>query len=135
MRSMNVERAETLDEVFEASDFVSLHVPRTPQTTGMVSADALEKMKPTAYLINVARGGIVDETALYNALKEGTIAGAALDVFRRGADDGLAPLHAPERRRDAAPRGKHRRGPGQGRHHRGRAGRDRAAGARCRCTP
>ncbi len=81
MRSMNVERAESLDEVFEASDFVSLHVPRTPQTTGLVSADSLGKMKPTAYLINVARGGIVDETDLYIALKEGTIAGAALDVF------------------------------------------------------
>ncbi|MCA1687957.1 MAG: ACT domain-containing protein, partial [Actinobacteria bacterium] len=52
-----------------------------PQTAGMVDAGALEKMKPTAYLINVARGGIVDEMALYNALKEGTIAGAALDVF------------------------------------------------------
>jgi D-3-phosphoglycerate dehydrogenase len=81
MRSMNVERAESLDEIFESSDFVSLHVPRTPQTAGMVDRRALEKMKPTAYLINVARGGIVDEMALYTALKEGTIAGAALDVF------------------------------------------------------
>jgi D-3-phosphoglycerate dehydrogenase / 2-oxoglutarate reductase len=81
MRSMNVERAESLDEIFEHSDFVSLHVPRTSQTAGMVDAGALEKMKPTAYLINAARGGIVDETALFNALKEGTIAGAALDVF------------------------------------------------------
>jgi D-3-phosphoglycerate dehydrogenase / 2-oxoglutarate reductase len=81
MRSMNVERAQSLDEIFEASDFISLHVPRTPQTAGMVDAGALEKMKPSAYLINVARGGIVDETALYNALKEGAIAGAALDVF------------------------------------------------------
>ncbi|MDQ3588768.1 MAG: NAD(P)-binding domain-containing protein, partial [Actinomycetota bacterium] len=81
MRSMNVERAENLDEIFESSDFVSLHVPRTPQTAGMVDTAVLEKMKPTAYLINAARGGIVDETALYNALKEGTIAGAALDVF------------------------------------------------------
>jgi D-3-phosphoglycerate dehydrogenase / 2-oxoglutarate reductase len=81
MRSMNVDRAESLDEVFESSDFISLHVPRTPQTAGMIDAGALEKMKPTAYLVNVARGGIVDEMALYNALKDGTIAGAALDVF------------------------------------------------------
>jgi D-3-phosphoglycerate dehydrogenase len=80
MRQVNVERAETTDEVFEQSDFVSLHVPRTPQTTGLVNEESLAKMKPTAYLINVARGGIVDETALYNALKEGTIAGAALDA-------------------------------------------------------
>jgi D-3-phosphoglycerate dehydrogenase / 2-oxoglutarate reductase len=81
MRSINVERAERLDEIFEASDFISLHVPRTPQTAGMVDAGALEKMKPSAYLVNVSRGGIVDEIALYNALKEGAIAGAALDVF------------------------------------------------------
>jgi D-3-phosphoglycerate dehydrogenase len=81
MRSMNVERAETTDEVFENADFVSLHVPRTPQTVGLVGGEALAKMKPTAYLINVARGGIVDEAALYEALKGGVIGGAALDVF------------------------------------------------------
>jgi D-3-phosphoglycerate dehydrogenase len=82
MRDMNVARAESVDEVLEGSDFVSLHVPRTPQTTGMIDEAALEKMKPSAYLINVARGGIVNETALYNALKQGSIAGAALDVFK-----------------------------------------------------
>lgn len=81
MRSMNVARAETTDEVFANADFVSLHVPRTPQTMGLVNEDSLAKMKPTSYLINVARGGIVDETALYNALKEDVIGGAALDVF------------------------------------------------------
>ncbi|PLS87043.1 MAG: phosphoglycerate dehydrogenase [Actinobacteria bacterium] len=82
MRSMNVARAGSVAEVLEGSDFVSLHVPRTPQTMNMIDADALERMRPSAYLINVARGGIVDETALYNALKEGAIAGAALDVFK-----------------------------------------------------
>jgi D-3-phosphoglycerate dehydrogenase len=82
MRDMNVGRAGSVDEVLEQSDFISLHVPRTPQTLGMIDEVALEKMKPSAYLINVARGGIVDEGALYNALKEGTIAGAALDVFK-----------------------------------------------------
>jgi D-3-phosphoglycerate dehydrogenase / 2-oxoglutarate reductase len=81
MRSMNVGRAETTDEVFENADFVSLHVPRTPQTMGLVNEESLNKMKSTAYIINVARGGIVDETDLYNALKEGVIGGAALDVF------------------------------------------------------
>jgi D-3-phosphoglycerate dehydrogenase len=81
MRAMNVDRAETTDEVFENADFISLHVPRTPQTMGMVNEETLGKMKSTAYLINVARGGIVDETAIYNALKEKVIAGAALDVF------------------------------------------------------
>jgi D-3-phosphoglycerate dehydrogenase / 2-oxoglutarate reductase len=82
MRDMNVARAESVDEVLEQADFVSLHVPRTSQTMGMVNEGTLEKMKPSAYLINAARGGIVDETALYNALKEGRIAGAALDVFQ-----------------------------------------------------
>ena len=82
MRDMNVARAESVDEVLEESDFVSLHVPRTPETTGLIDEDAIEKMKPSAYIINVARGGIVDETALYNALKGGRIAGAALDVFQ-----------------------------------------------------
>ena len=81
MRSMNVGRAESTDEVFENADFVSLHVPRTPQTIGLVNEESLGKMKPTAYLINVARGGIVDEAALYEALKNGVIGGAALDVF------------------------------------------------------
>jgi D-3-phosphoglycerate dehydrogenase len=82
IRAMNVIRAESVDEVLENSDFVSLHVPRNPQTAGMVNEGALEKMKRSAYLINVARGGIVNETDLYNALKEGRIAGAALDVFQ-----------------------------------------------------
>jgi D-3-phosphoglycerate dehydrogenase len=82
MRDMNVARAESVDEVLEQSDFVSVHVPRTPQTMDMIDEVALEKMKPSAYLINVARGGIVNETALYNALKQGSIAGAALDVFK-----------------------------------------------------
>ncbi|QIN80819.1 phosphoglycerate dehydrogenase [Rubrobacter marinus] len=82
MRSMNVARAGSVAEVLEGSDFVSLHVPRTPQTMNMIDSGALERMRPSAYLINVARGGIVDETALYNALKEGVIAGAALDVFK-----------------------------------------------------
>lgn len=82
MRSMNVRRAQSVEEVLEGSDFVSLHVPRTPQTAGMIDTAALERMKPSAYLINVARGGIVDETDLYNALKEGVISGAALDVYK-----------------------------------------------------
>ncbi len=81
MRSMNVERVEEVEDILAEADFVSLHVPRTPQTTGMIDEGALAKMKPSAYLLNVARGGLVDETALYNALKEGEISGAALDVF------------------------------------------------------
>jgi glyoxylate reductase len=73
------DRAE-LDELLSASDFISLHVPLTPRTRDLIDAAALAKMKPTAILINTARGGIVDQRALAQALRDGTIAGAALDV-------------------------------------------------------
>lgn len=81
MRTMNVLRAESPEEIYERADFISLHVPSTPQTTGMIGEGAISKMKPDAYIVNASRGGIIDETALYNALKEERIAGAALDVF------------------------------------------------------
>jgi D-3-phosphoglycerate dehydrogenase len=71
----------TLDELLEQSDFVTIHMPKTPETTGMISAPQLKLMKPTAYVVNVARGGLIDETDLHTALVDGTIAGAGLDVF------------------------------------------------------
>jgi len=71
----------TLDDVFERSDIVSIHVPLTDTTRNMVGASALAAMMPTAAIINTSRGGIVDEQALVQALHDGTIAGAALDVF------------------------------------------------------
>ncbi len=71
-----------LDEVVEQADFLTLHVPLTASTRGMVGAERLRRMKPSAFLVNAARGGVVDEDALARALKEGWIAGAALDVFR-----------------------------------------------------
>ena len=77
--SSHSDRAE-LDELLSASDFISLHVPLTPATHHLIDATALAKMKPTAILINTARGGIVDQRALAQALRDGTIAGAALDV-------------------------------------------------------
>jgi D-3-phosphoglycerate dehydrogenase len=71
----------TLDELIETSDFITIHMPKTPETTGMIGTAQLKAMKPTAYVINVARGGLIDEDALFEALTNNVIAGAGLDVF------------------------------------------------------
>src|SRR5690606_4146199 len=70
-----------LYELLSQSDFVTLHVPARDDTEGLIGAEELAAMKPTAYLLNTSRGSVVDEVALLRALDEGTIAGAALDVF------------------------------------------------------
>ncbi len=69
------------DEVIARADFLSLHLPALPETCGMVNADFIAKMKEGAYLVNTARGEIVDEDALLAGLESGKIAGAALDAF------------------------------------------------------
>jgi phosphoglycerate dehydrogenase-like enzyme len=74
-------RVVALDELLREADFVSIHCPLTESTRGLIGARELSLMKPDAYLINTARGGIVDENALYEALAERRIAGAALDCF------------------------------------------------------
>ena len=74
-------RLVELDELLRTSDFVSIHCPLTDKTRGLIGRRELALMKPDAYLINTARGGIVDEDALYDALKQRRIAGAALDCF------------------------------------------------------
>jgi len=71
----------SLEELLAASDFVTIHIPKTPETQGLIDAAALAKMKSTAFVINAARGGVLDEAALFDALKSGTIAGAGLDVY------------------------------------------------------
>ncbi|MEY4167907.1 MAG: hypothetical protein RIR52_1731 [Acidobacteriota bacterium] len=73
-------RLLSLDELLAVSDFVTCHLPETPQTVGLFNADRFARMKSTAFFINTARGGVVDEPALVAALEAGTIAGAALDV-------------------------------------------------------
>ena len=73
-------RSVPLDELLAASDFVSLHVNLTPETRGMMGREAFHKMKPTAIVINTSRGPVVDQRALYEALRDGVIGGAALDV-------------------------------------------------------
>ena len=70
-----------LDDVLGQSDYVCVAVPHTPETEGMIGAQQLALMKPSAYLVNIARGGIIDEGALIDALAENRIAGAGLDVF------------------------------------------------------
>lgn len=70
-----------LEELVERADFLTIHMPRTPETLGMIGEAQLKAMKPTAFVVNVARGGLIDEAALANALNAGEIAGAALDVF------------------------------------------------------
>jgi D-3-phosphoglycerate dehydrogenase len=72
-----------LDTLFASSDFVTLHVPLTPETTRLVDSRRLSLMRKTSYLVNASRGEVIDEAALSVALTEGTIAGAALDVYEK----------------------------------------------------
>jgi D-3-phosphoglycerate dehydrogenase len=74
---------ETLDELMAQSDYISLHMPGGASTKNLVGARELGLMKPTAYIVNCARGGIINDEALYEALRSHRIAGAAVDVFDR----------------------------------------------------
>ncbi|MGJ5195503.1 hydroxyacid dehydrogenase [Bradyrhizobium sp. HKCCYLRH1030] len=83
-----------LDTALPRADFVSIHCPKTPETIGLFNAGRLKLMKPTAYLINTARGGLIDEAALYDALSSGRLAGAGLDVFEQEPPPVGHALHA-----------------------------------------
>ena len=83
IKAAGCEPVGDLDAALPRADFVSIHCPKTPETVGMFNAARLQRMKPTAYLINTARGGIVEEKALYEALSSGKLAGAGLDVFEQ----------------------------------------------------
>jgi len=77
---LNVKLVE-LDELLKVSDFITIHLPKTKETANLIGTEALKKVKPSVRIINAARGGVLDEAALYQALKDGKVAGAGLDVF------------------------------------------------------
>ena len=83
MAKDGIEKKDDLVDLISSSDFISLHLPHTPKTHYIINKEMISKMKPTAYIINCSRGGTVDETALYNALKNGEIAGAGIDVYEK----------------------------------------------------
>ncbi len=83
IKAVGCEPVTDLDAALPRADFVSIHCPKNPETVGMFNAARLQRMKATAYLINTARGGIIDEPALYDALSSGKLAGAGLDVFEQ----------------------------------------------------
>ena len=83
MKKDGIEKVDEVAQIMEKSDYISLHIPHIPATHHIVNEEMIGKMKPSAYLINCARGGTVDEKALYDALKNGKIAGAALDVYEK----------------------------------------------------
>lgn len=80
-RQMGVELVTSVEQLVAEADFLTIHLPRTPETEGLVGRDLLARAKPGIRIVNTARGGIVDEEALYDALVSGQVAGAALDVF------------------------------------------------------
>jgi len=83
IKAAGCEPAGDLDTALPRADFVSIHCPKTAETVAMFNAARLKRMKPSAYLINTARGGIVEEKALHEALVSGQLAGAGLDVFEQ----------------------------------------------------
>jgi D-3-phosphoglycerate dehydrogenase len=92
VRAAGCDPVADLDAALPGADFVTIHCPKSPETVGMFDAARLGRMKPTAYLVNTARGGIVDEAALHAALTSGTIAAAGIDVLDREPPDPDNPL-------------------------------------------
>jgi len=80
-RELGVEKAESPEEIYREADFITIHLPKTPDTAKFLDADAFASMRDGVRILNVARGGLIDETALEQALDSGKVAGAALDVF------------------------------------------------------
>ena len=84
---LGIDVTEDLERVFKEADYISVHVPRNEQTVNMIGAEQIEMMKPTVRLVNCARGGIINEDALYDALAGGRVAAAALDVYPKEPPD------------------------------------------------
>jgi len=91
----NITKIEKLEDLMGKSDFISMHIPHIEKTHHIINKDMLALMKPSAFLINCARGGTVDEQALYQAIKDKKIAGAALDVFEKEPPEDSPLLHLP----------------------------------------
>jgi D-3-phosphoglycerate dehydrogenase len=88
MAKDGIEKVDDLGDLMAKADYISLHLPHMPKTHHIVNENMISKMKSTAFLVNCARGGTVDEKALFNALKEGKIAGAGIDVFEKEPPEG-----------------------------------------------
>lgn len=84
-----------MEEIIEKSDFISVHTPLTEKTEAMIDADAISRMKDGVYIISTARGGIIDETALLEALNSGKVAGAALDVYAKEPPENMKLINHP----------------------------------------
>ncbi len=82
-RELGVEKADSVDDLYAQSDFITIHLPKTPETEGFLDAAAFAKMRDGVRILNVARGGLIDDGALKDALDSGKVAGAALDVFAK----------------------------------------------------
>ena len=95
-RQINVELL-SLDELVRTVDFLTLHVVKTPETLGMIGKELLAQAKPNLRIVNVSRGGVIDEAALAEAIREGRIGGAAIDVFATEPTTELAALRAARR--------------------------------------
>jgi D-3-phosphoglycerate dehydrogenase len=80
-KKLGLEITDKVEKIYREADYITVHVPKTDKTSNMIGAEQIKMMKPTVRLINTARGGIINEDALYDALAAGKIAGAAIDVF------------------------------------------------------
>ncbi len=120
-RHMGVEML-SLDELVAESDFLTIHLPKTAETAGLIGAELLAKAKPGIRIVNAARGGIVDEEALADALRSGTVGWRRLRRLRHRAVHRLAAVRLPDGGGHPPPGRVHRRGPGQGRCDHRRAG-------------